>query len=192
MHEFHHFTTAIGLKGILDSGRILATDTYVNEAIKLKSVCLTTDLSPEGHGLPDGRKITDKQALVFGHRCFTINNKTYCLNHREFRLKINPQNLDIIAAVDFHLNDMFMIKLLAASAYYPHGEAEEQVHLEEIAKMVKDPTFLGKSPTWYYCLQDIPLASLVLIEKLSIDGSYQTVSSESIYSHLNKNPFLQG
>lgn len=59
----------------MDSGQILATDTYVNEALKAKSVCLTTDFSPEGHGLPDGRVLTDKQALVFAHRCFSINNK---------------------------------------------------------------------------------------------------------------------
>ncbi|HCB3585622.1 TPA: hypothetical protein SLG96_001011 [Citrobacter koseri] len=146
MHELHHFTTAIGLKGILDSGQILATDTYVNEALKAKSVCLTTDFSPEGHGLPDGRVLTDKQALVFAHRCFSINNKKYCLNHREFRLTINPENLDMISAIDFHLNDNFIIKVLAATAYYPHAETEATQHFETMARMVQDPTFLGKSP----------------------------------------------
>ena len=57
----------------------------------------------------------------------------------------------MISATDFHLNDNFIIKVLAATAYYPHAETEATQHFETMARMVQDPTFLGKSPTWYYC-----------------------------------------
>lgn len=190
MQNLYHFTTAIGLKGIFYSGKILATDTYANESLKIKAVCLTTDMSPEGHGLPDGRELTEKQALVFAHRCLTVKNQKYCLNHREFRLTISPDYLNIVSANDFHRGNTFFIKVMAATAYYPHAETEEIENLTAVENNIRDPEFRGKSLTWRYCLQDIPLASLIKIEQLSIDGSYQPVSQDSIYFYLNSSSLL--
>jgi hypothetical protein len=177
--ELFHFTHQPGLKGILNLREVLASAAALpsNMArIEGYGVHLTSDPRPDGHGLPDGRVISDGQSTLFGYKV-RDGNQARCLDHRMFRLRIlipaGDQNLEAFAALP-GMNPEFEFAADVA-AHIPvraDDEAQHDLELVRVAKKLRAQPELRKSGTWWIYRRNLPLDFVTHVAYRNEDGSY--------------------
>ncbi|MBJ7264356.1 MAG: hypothetical protein JHC61_11800 [Burkholderiaceae bacterium] len=126
------------------------------------AVSLTTDPTPKGHGLPNGCEITDQQDEAFGY-VIKINEKKYCADHTAYRIQIIPDGLNLIPAIQYYKNNLLLLRTLAATAFFPLGDAKDPKNRPLVDSLVLNPHFLGKGRTWWYCMHDVPETKVVAV-----------------------------
>jgi hypothetical protein len=128
----------------------------------MPSICLTTDSSPIGHGLPNGDVITEEQLskmLKINQGPISVSrgpNGTYrSIDHTKYRIQLNLNEADfiIISAMDYYQDRPDIVFELEIQGYLPHtGNQEDRA---KIANMLRAGILLGKGPTWWYAFGPI-------------------------------------
>lgn len=159
---FYHYTSDVGMNGILNSGEIfkgrLAVDagTVRNEF----AVSLTNDESPIGHGLPDGREISKQCAERLGY-CINRNGKYFCLDHTQIRLEIHIPKDDgnLIYFPDFLDGQSELLDVMEALGYHPvvSDVADVGKTLFDTLLSIKSGHLDGKAKTWWIYKSAIPI-----------------------------------
>jgi hypothetical protein len=167
MPELYHFTTKYSFHFIVSDELILPSVVCVGTPSRNhRAVCLTSDPNPEGHGLPDGREVTHKEAVLLG-RVFQINGKYFCHDHTLIRLKINiPDTNENLVYVPPLFNKYPRALFdLDVSGYFPcttlEAASAEQVQI--VAEALRSGHLKRKSETWWYYFCQIPLEWVVEI-----------------------------
>lgn len=187
MSKIYHFTSIFGMKEILKSQSIKPFLTVCGKHRHKKAVCLTTDKYGTEQGLFDGRELTKEQAgnEKLRNKAIEVDGKYYCINQREFRLTFQKEKLGLVNADSFYESEEFK-KVIAITAFYPLGDAEDIKHKEEVEKMFYDKNFTGKFPTWFFSYNEINLKCLTSLERLSNDGHYNKIDKNNLFEILKE------
>lgn len=158
----YHYTSNIGMNGILNSGAIFKGSLPVDACTVRNefAVSLTSDESPIGHGLPDGREISKQFAEKLGY-CIYRNDKYYCVDHTQFRLEIHIRKDDenLIYLPDFLGGQSELLDVLEASGYHPtlSGQTDIGKTLFDTLSSIKSGHLGGKAKTWWIYTNEIPI-----------------------------------
>lgn len=160
--EIYHYTSLQHVENILQSkkiklGSILGKD---RSLIHDNAISLTTDVDPNGHGLPDGRKINVELSKIMGH-IVEKNGDLLSYNKKKVRIKINTKNLKLIKCSVYYEHDKELFMGLTIGGYYPYG-TNNNVTKEELLHCLS----ISKADSWYYCFQEIPDSEILAIEYL--------------------------
>lgn len=160
---------------------------YVNPDCSLTkqgAVSLTTDETSIGHGLPDGRKISDMEAeaLVF----YSIDNgEKRSPNLTKYRLKIEISEDDenLKRAKDCHSDKI--LSAMELTAYYPTKFPEHitDIEIEIVKAAFKNGVLTPKGSTWWYYFSDIPDTKILEIASL-YEGRYLPMTRIEFYKTL--------
>lgn len=103
MQYLYHFTSQKAAEKIVADGSILLGRFLSSNGVVMENsaVSLTTDKDPVGHGLPDGREITLKQAETLKYYTI-INDRLHSINNIKCRITIAPTGLDIVSASEYY------------------------------------------------------------------------------------------
>jgi hypothetical protein len=150
--RLHHFTHRPGATGIFKSGRIEpGIAPAPSGPLRSFGVNLTTDLAPDGHGLPDGRLITQAQAEHLG--AFTNSPEGIrCVDHTKYRIAIDIPEEDP-ALVSFLALYGAQERFVLASDLSAHCPVETEVsdrRLAELLALFKRQPVMKKSSTWWF------------------------------------------
>lgn len=168
--KLFHYTTEQGRDWIFTDGWI---DLSPNITAVPGWISLTSDPDPVGHGLPDGRPITQQQAQQIPHAL--INGQLYCHDHTAVRLTI-----------DFNANDPHLIKAdlyhsaddlwgLDIAGYHPDYKELPDDLLFPTFGMLKQGVIPRKSPTWWYYKERILVSRIAMIEIRDAHGTYVSI-----------------
>lgn len=158
----YHYTSHIGMNGILHSGAIFKGSLLVDTCTVRNefAVSLTSDESPIGHGLPDGREIS-KQCAERLDYYINRNDKYFCLDHTQFRLEIHirKDDEDLIYLPDFLGGQSEVLDVLEATGYHPmlSGQANTGKTLFDTLSSIKAGHLAGKAKTWWIYKNRIPI-----------------------------------
>jgi hypothetical protein len=176
--ELFHFTHHIGLTGILDRRELLASAAALPQGgvMSKYGVHLTSDPRPDGHGLPDGRVISDGQSRRFGYKA-EHGNQARCLDHRLFRLRIlipaGDQNLEAFTALPGMRPDFALAADITAHIpVRPDDEVEYNLEFKRITEKLLAQPELRKSGTWWIYRRNLPLDLVTHVGYRREDGSY--------------------
>lgn len=191
---FYHFTCRPNLDSILSQG-FINLGKVPNEPGKNEfthAVCLTTDSSPEGHGLPDGREITELESSFLPAFYNDKNSgKLYSIDHTKFRIEIslalNDENL--IKFDSYH--GQRLIRAAELAAYFPtsHTNLVSDRDLLKVNSMLNEQPAKRKGATWWYYIAPFPVTKIQAISFRSNTDrtSYlRTPSVEYLQSLLHK------
>jgi len=158
----YHYTSNVGMNGILKHGAILKGslpvdfDTVQNDF----GVSLTSDESPIGHGLPDGREISKDCAERLAYR-INRNGKYFCQDHTKFRLEIHirEDDEDLIYLPDLMREKSELLDSMEVSGYHPMHSGQDDFGkiLFETLLQIKNGFLDGKSKTWWVYKNPIPI-----------------------------------
>jgi hypothetical protein len=183
--NFYHYTSRVGIEGIMNSGTINLGRSPYAQINSGRAVCLTTDTSPVGHGLPDGRVITMNEANTLGHYS-QINNVLHCLDFTKYRLKLSISDLDekLFQASEVHSTAELIA--MDVTAYFPTKIGRDLA--DEDFKSVLSDFEVGlkirKSSTWWYYFSPIPRELICEVATLSAVG-YLPLAPEEFFGYLN-------
>lgn len=165
-----HYTTEQNKTGIFEVGKVTPS---APGGLSPGGVSLTSDTDPVGHGLPDGRPISSKQAKHLSHRI--IDGVPHCWDHTKFRLTIALEDHDpnLVRAVNHHAAEELLG--LDISAYHPEDLHPPDLTFLLIARGISTGTLVRKSPTWWYYKRSIPVSRIVAIEARDASGTYVEV-----------------
>lgn len=157
MPDFYHYTCRNNIEGIFRSGFIFPGKAVVNpnEVKQNYAVCLTSDESQSGHGLPDGREIWLKRAVELNvvQEC---EGEPFSANHTKYRIKItipdNDPNLIYLPTLLAAWPDL--LRIMQVTAYYPYTGLQS---LQKGLDLLETGRLKGKAHTWWYYLGAIPL-----------------------------------
>ncbi len=192
--NFYHFTCRPNLDSILSQGFInlgkIPNEPGKNEIVQ--AVCLTTDPSPDGHGLPDGREISELESSFFS--AFyknSISGKLYSVDHTKFRIEIslNLNDVNLVKFDSYHGEEL--VQAAEVTAYFPttHTKLIRDNEWAKVDSMLNEQPAKRKSATWWYYLAPIPVAKIQAISFRSNTDrtSYlRTPSVEYLQSLLHK------
>lgn len=165
MTVFYHYTSLRNLRGIIHSGWIekgrLAT---VSGDVQNAAVNLTTDQDPAGHGLPDGRGISD---TVAADMASTGNPGAYfCLDHTKCRLAVDIAEDDqmLIRAAKHHAMEDGVLYALEVAAWFPTKQSMDVAEMVEMHELIDSGFYQNKSPTWWYYFDHISIDRVLRVE----------------------------
>lgn len=179
MPILYHYTCRKNIVEIFDTGLLRKGAVAINEfdVDKYKAVNLTTDTSPVGHGLPDGREISLNEAKCFGWY-IEKNGKKYCANHTRYRIEINlPDSEMLVPAKQFHSASPVVLEALEIAGYFPTNKNFTDAELLQGRRGLADGTFCGKSDTWWYYFAEIPVQTFSGVSVLNQFGEYVSMNS---------------
>lgn len=162
MPALYHFTTTHAFHHIVSDGAILPNGVCTGiSSLNHFVVCLTSDISPIGHGLPDGREVTPIEADLLQRVCYR-GDKYFSLDHTFVRLKVNiPDANEKLVYVPplFSRNPGALLRLDVAG-YLPCTTIEiaSEEQLTVIVESFKSGHLERKSKTWWYFFGEIPLS----------------------------------
>lgn len=165
MTTFFHYTSLRNLVGILNSGWIekgrLAT---ISGDIQNAVVNLTTDRDPAGHGLPDGRGISDAVAAVMASTGSL--GAYFCLDHTKCRLSIELADDDplLISAAKHHAPEDGVLYVLEVAGWSPTKQSMDVAEMVEMHALIDDGVYQNKSPTWWYYYDRISIERVFFVE----------------------------
>ncbi|WP_152490641.1 hypothetical protein [Dickeya sp. MK7] len=179
MQYLYHFTSQKAAENIINDGLIMLGTFLSSNGIVMENsaISLTTDQDPIGHGLPDGREITKKQAEALKYHTI-INGKLHAINNTKCRITIAPSGLNIVSAIDYYATNPALLHSLEFMGYYPVG-------IDDINVINKNKTFKSKAPTWYYSFAPINVSSNVISFGIDITGDGKN------YEELSPSDFQQ-
>ncbi len=150
-----------------------------------KAVCLTADPNPDGHGLPDGREITEEQSKNFVYRR-ERNGRLYTVNHTAIRLSVDIPSGDpkLVSAAEHYAGQLKVLQALEIAAFFPVGEKISNDDLARTQRALKAGELLGKAATWWLYYGDIPLSNVVAVGIKESSGHYLMGSPESFASQM--------
>lgn len=165
MPIFYHYTCGPNIKGIFETGFLRKGTVAINafDIDKYKAVNLTTDPSPIGHGLPDGREISNDEATFLDwHR--EKDGKNFCANHTKYRVEIIlPDSAILVSARQFHSAQPAVLYALEIAGYFPTKKDLTDDELFQGRSGLADGTFLGKADTWWYYFDEIPVQAFLSV-----------------------------
>jgi hypothetical protein len=164
MH-FYHYTPIANLISIICSEKI-NMGTLIEEPSltvnKHGAVSLTTDSDAAGHGLPDGRKITDAEAQYLekhGGGFVTENGEKFAPDFTACRLtiKINEDDVKLKRATSYH--SPLSLRAIEISGYYPVKDSSclTDFQIQLIQTRFENKSLTPKGSTWWYYFDTIPL-----------------------------------
>ncbi|HHA1671517.1 TPA: hypothetical protein ACOEF8_003540 [Enterobacter roggenkampii] len=165
MQYLYHFTSQKAAEKIVADGSILLGRFLSSNGVVMENsaVSLTTDKDPVGHGLPDGREITPKQAETLKYYTI-INDRLHSINNIKCRITIAPTGLDIVSASEYYKNSPDLLRGLSIAAYFPVGfDGIGPTHEKDI--LIK-----SKASTWWYSFAPITVASNIISFGIDITG----------------------
>jgi hypothetical protein len=173
--RLYHYTTAYALGHIKSDKKILTgqmADTNGNIRTDW-AVSLTSDPSPEGHGLPDGRELSDAQAKVL-KSAIRRGAKHYAIDGTAYRLTM-PFSADhpnvIHAPVYYKEADPRIFLGIQISAYYPVDTELTDEMIENALHNFQTEKWIPKGPSWYYHGGIIPFDG-VIVERWDPTAGY--------------------
>jgi len=188
--EIYHFTCRKNIEGIMQDG-IIRRGSVISKSGKgtERAVSLTNDFDPKGHGLPDGRVITKKQADDLRYYSESrgvlrsVDHTKYCL---VLDVPIDDKNL--IKAFTFY-DDKKIIEALEIAAYYPHDKEISPEMVERAKSAFKKGPWVRKAGTWFYYVSDINLDAYknICVRVFNADNNEWLEQSLSDFSDLLKN-----
>jgi hypothetical protein len=161
--KFFHFTSANGIRGIAQEKRIFLGKIVdkQNQTVAKTAVSLTTVLESSGHGLLDGRVLTQEKIahLPYDFPAIKQDDGTFCtIDQTEFFLEIDipKDDSNLIKCQKFYENGITTLELLAITGYLPLGL---NCHNFDEVSLVRDNLRLGKltsrKDTWWYYFKEI-------------------------------------
>ncbi len=187
----YHFTNRPNIELIVQSKTIKAGSYLHKNQLKNGLISLTTDPDPTGHGLTDGREISESQVRQLRYAT-EFNNKYFCVDNTEFCIKISIQSDLAISASKIHNNNELL--LLEKTAYLPCCAQVNQLQLDAIAIQIEKGQLIGKSKTWYYHRGDLSLSQYELLHR-SPSGNYCAVpknaTGEPVLTSIPKAPIFE-
>lgn len=197
--RFFHYTGYTGAVGILGSGRINCGCTPFDWKNKL-AVCLTTDKSPDGHGLTEGEvvRLNDPNFPHVARSTKAPPGTTFvsCANLKNIRLTIEIEKTDprlkSWAKVEKGFrqrekspheaeNEDLLVLAFKHSASYPVGTDHlptEQLRKELI--LTREGRFPEKSDTWWFYWGAIPSEWITRVERRVAGDEYVTLEGDSL------------
>lgn len=177
MTLLYHFSPRRNVEGIFSDKVIrkgqVATDTGPRPST---AVNLTSDPRPEGHGLPDGRQITEGQAIRLRWVAAPLENgKRFSVDFTKYRLAAEIPNGDarLVSAKQHHSSNPLLLPALELSALFPvHEPPISDMDLAEARRAVSRGELELKGSTWWYFFDDIPLAWVGEVAVKTPGGSY--------------------
>lgn len=161
MPPLYHFTTKLSLHSIITDGKVLPNVVCAGSSSRNDpAVCLTSDTSPIGHGLPDGREVTPIEASRL-QRCFFRNDRYFSHDHTFVRMTINIPyaNEELVFVPTLFRECPEELFGLDVGGYLPcstpHSASKQQI--EMIGNLLKSGRLECKSKTWWYYFGEIPL-----------------------------------
>ncbi|MBB3211673.1 hypothetical protein FHW67_000921 [Herbaspirillum sp. Sphag1AN] len=191
---FYHFTTAVGAREIVRTSEIQLgrLPAFEKELSARSGVSLTTSDQPDGHGLPDGRKVSDQEfqyLLKNAPANFALdpdgNGGYFCVDHTEVRLEIDiPDALWGEYRVKRVIDSYDPIQLLAmdVTAHFPLGVYSDEEMLETIESL-HTGRLVAKSPTWWWSEKAIPI-SMIKTAAIKFQGQYQVLLAEEFIAEV--------
>lgn len=159
-----HYTNLLAIGGILNVG------TLKTSVVMPGMLCLTTDLDPTGHGLPDGRKITAQRAQEM--KGFPSGDGYRCYDFTEFRIVMDLciDDPKLAKATDVFSKDD--LKKLAITAYRPTEPRLTRRAFKETRAQMKHGSLEDKSSTWWFYRDDIPTSRFSTIQMRVSSGHF--------------------
>lgn len=161
--RLYHYTHRQGATGIFETGYIHTGKAPALDGVAEKfGVSLTTDPSRLGHGLPDGRVITQAQAKVL--RGYTKGEGVMrCVDHTKYRLclEIDDRDPNLLSFLKLFEKHPEFVLAVDISAHWPTDAAVTDEQLNEAVALFGCNPKLRKSPTWWFYLKDIPISSII-------------------------------
>lgn len=173
----YHYTNRISINGIFNDGKIKLGRFASYEAELTPGICLTSDTSCIGHGLPDGREITYEQAqrLIYFTRGGNSSNKYYCVDNTKYRIAIDTKKISTIDAATYYKKNPLLLSILEVRGYYPIGEPDYSSPL----------LGEGKAKTWFICFDEIQMDSFLTIGVAHSFDQYYETSVDEFQSYLD-------
>lgn len=156
--RLYHYTHRPGATGIFKSGHI---DPGVapgrDRPIQSFAVSLTSDVSGVGHGLPDGRAITQEQAHKLG--AYTESELGIkCVDHTKYRLAVEiADDPALVSFLDLYGNDEAFVLATDMSAHSPTDIHVSTARIIELLQMFERDPKMRKSPTWWFYKGKLPV-----------------------------------
>lgn len=160
--EIYHYTSPQHSELILRSKKI-KLGSILNEngvIVHNFAISLTTELDPDGHGLPDGRVITVALSKTMGH-LVEKDGTLRSFNKKKVRIKISTTNLQLTKCINYYSHNENILTGLAIGGYYPYNDSGNATKEELLAYLSK-----SKAKTWYYCFHEIPDTEILEIKYL--------------------------
>lgn len=185
---FYHYTCRRNIEGIFSDGILRKGSVAINELLvdKFKAVNLTTDSSPEGHGLPDGREISNEEAVIFGG--YSENEgKKFCADHTKYRIEIElPVSQYLVAAKQFHQSQPLVLTALELKGYFPTKQdlTDAELLLSQVG--IANGSIIGKSDTWWYYFNEIPVRAFTCVSVRDPLGQFWPVTPSNFAGLLKK------
>jgi hypothetical protein len=188
MKSLYHFTCFEGLIGIIikrviQPGRAVATNSSIEDGY---AVCMTTDLFPVGHGIPDGREISFEDAQRLGN--WQVHDGRYFSPDRTaVRVKIDIPSDDerLIYVPDLLGSSSLTLLGLDFAGYIPCKDTQikdvvSDVDLLEMFSLLASGSIDRKSPTWWYYRGEIPFDWITEISVKTQEFEYVSKTSREI------------
>lgn len=184
--DLFHFTSFLGIKGIFKSGvvKLGSLPTFRNKGGVGVAISLTSSDSPVGHGLPDGRILSEaefdylRKYAPYGFRFVPLgDNKFACLDHTSMRLRFSLdeiQKFGLRKAMDYYSHAKTMDKM-AVTAYLASSPWSD-VNINRVVAEIRNGKLQRKDHTWWLCLSQIPADMIKSVGVKSGDNAYQEMS----------------
>jgi hypothetical protein len=146
---FYHFTAEEYLASILEHG-LIKGELPINQRDVVNVVNLTSDKNPNGHGLTDGRALTEAEKLFLRQEGKHVSEDARFPNKRAIRITV---------------------KLPKSSVKQWLPWARKKLDHSWLDTMVEAGGGLRKARTWWFSLQPIPTKTFIKIERFDGAGS---------------------
>jgi hypothetical protein len=175
----YHYTSQRALPFIL-AGKLIRPSRVVlpnGQTRNAFGISLTTDQDPEGHGLPDGRRITSAQAKALP-KFERIGSARYCEDATRYRLKLLLDSTDasLVHAPDYYRNALpHVYSVLEAKAYFPVDVIPPDEPMKKMIRDIQAGLVPGKGSTWWYYFGQITLDSSSTLEEKTTPNTYSVI-----------------
>lgn len=188
MPIYYHYTCGQNLLKIFQSRKLTLNAIQIdrNAIYRNMAVCLTTDPSSIGHGLPDGREISDAVAERLNEFRLGDDGRKYCRKHTMYRIEIElaDDNPMLVTAISYHSLDLDFLKFLEVLGYFPVAESISNLDYKQGQKNILNGTWIGKSATWMYYFAEIPVLNFLSIGVQNSTGSYKACTWKQVHTDM--------
>lgn len=190
-----HYTCRDNIDGIFHDGVIRPSPSVIKpggsviragEIYLEYAVCLTSDIESVGHGLPNGREVSQAQAK--GLDAYNVvDDKFYSIDHTKYRIRIGiPEGDEKLLHVPSVLSKWpIVIEGLEIAGYFPclANQLSSQ-QIDQFRYLLSTGRITGKSKTWWYYCGSIPVEWIIQIDSRSQEGVYMPSTPESFRQRL--------